>query len=385
MNLEQVPAVDSHCHPFTEERRQLTPDQWLNILALKILGGSSEHTRWSMLTNLMVRDLSALLGCEDEFDAVVAARNTAVEDYPAYVARLFHSANITTLVLDCGWPMTHEVPLAACADLLPESVRPVELYRTERAFRNYYEYLRTLRYVFEVETLNPSFDVFAEEFRASLHRAADAGAVGYKTTRAYAVGLEIEPISYQEAKAVFQPRIEEFTGYKKIFDFLFMLTLEIAAERGLPVQVHTGHTSTVIPWPRVNPINMIWALNDPRAQGATIVLVHAGYPFLAETGYLCSIYPNVFCDFSLMVPWASIGLARRLEELLEAAPLSKIMWGSDGIEIPEINWLAARLGREALGEVLTRLVTHRILTAERAERAAALVLGETAQAVYGLG
>jgi predicted TIM-barrel fold metal-dependent hydrolase len=146
--------------------------------------------------------------------------------------------------------------------------------------------------------------------------------------------------------------------------------------------VHTGHTSHNQPWRNANPIEITPFLNTPRMDEVTFVLVHGGYPYNTEAGYICSVYPNVFLDLSLMIPWSSIGVARRIEETLEFAPTSKVMYGSDGIMVPELFWISALNARQALGKVLDGLIADDVLDAGEAGDIARDVLHRTAERVY---
>ena len=85
-----------------------------------------------------------------------------------------------------------------------------------------------------------------------------------------------------------------------------------------------------------------------------------------------------------MVPWASVGIPRRIEEVLEAAPLAKVMYGSDAIHLPEMNWLGALVARRALAKVLGSLVVDGVFTAVEAEDAGADILHRNAERIYGL-
>jgi predicted TIM-barrel fold metal-dependent hydrolase len=167
-------------------------------------------------------------------------------------------------------------------------------------------------------------------------------------------------------------------------DYLFRVICRKARGHGVPFQLHTGHTSHVNPWPNVNPILLTPVLNEAEIAATAIVLVHGGYPFCAEAGYLTSVYPHVSCDLSLMIPWSSVGIARRVLETLEAAPTAKVMYGSDGIHLPEMNWLGALVGRRGIATALASLVATDVLTAGEAEEVAADILARNARRIYGL-
>ena len=60
-----------------------------------------------------------------------------------------------------------------------------------------------------------------------------------------------------------------------------------------------------------------------------VVLLHAGYPFTREAGYLTAVYENVFLDFGEIFPFVSAdGQRDTLRQVLELAPTNKIMWSS---------------------------------------------------------
>jgi hypothetical protein len=68
-----------------------------------------------------------------------------------------------------------------------------------------------------------------------------------------------------------------------------------------------------------------------------------------------------------------------LAEAVELAPLSKLLYASDAVRMPEPYLLAARWWRDALAEVLGALLTQRA-----AQRGAELVLRENALVLYRL-
>jgi hypothetical protein len=48
------------------------------------------------------------------------------------------------------------------------------------------------------------------------------------------------------------------------------------------------------------------------------------------------------------------------------APISKVVYGSDGYGLPEINYVGARLGKAALGQALGDLVEAGMLSPDEA-------------------
>jgi hypothetical protein len=64
--------------------------------------------------------------------------------------------------------------------------------------------------------------------------------------------------------------------------------------------------------------------------------------------------------------------------------LNKICYGSDGYTLPEINYSSAKLGKQALTDMLNGLVERRMLTERDACTAAAGILAGNAQELYHL-
>jgi predicted TIM-barrel fold metal-dependent hydrolase len=77
-----------------------------------------------------------------------------------------------------------------------------------------------------------------------------------------------------------------------------------------------------------------------------------GYPYVRESGFLASLYPDVWVDISLVVPLLCPLVPHLLQELLALTPATKILYGSDGHSQPEMFWLVAQYSRWALTKVL---------------------------------
>jgi predicted TIM-barrel fold metal-dependent hydrolase len=131
-----------------------------------------------------------------------------------------------------------------------------------------------------------------------------------------------------------------------------------------------------------NPSHLYNLLQDERTRKAKIVLTHGGYPYTEEAAFLTSAYPNVYLDFSQTIPFISIGVKNRLQNLLEMAPTTKIMYGSDGFNIPEIHWFSAVHTEMALKSLLAELKDQGICTEEEGLRIAQDFLADNAKRLY---
>jgi len=181
--------------------------------------------------------------------------------------------------------------------------------------------------------------------------AREAGFVALKTIAAYRGGLDriAEPVL-----AAFE--VNEATG------------------EPLPVQVHCGFGDSDLWLARADPSHLKPVLE--RFTETRFVLLHC-YPFVREAGWLAHVYGHVWFDLSLTIPHVSRP-AEMLRQALELAPVSKLLYASDAARTPELYYLAAKWWREALGEVLPKLL------GDDAEEAANRILRENALALYAL-
>ena len=141
-----------------------------------------------------------------------------------------------------------------------------------------------------------------------------------------------------------------------------------AGDAPLPVQVHCGFGDSDLHLWRSDPSYLKPLIE--RFANTTFVLLHC-YPFVREAGWLAHVYGNVYFDLSLTIPHVSQPV-RALEEALELAPVSKLLYASDAARTPELYLLAATWWRDALAEVLTD------------EADARAILRDNALRVYGL-
>ena len=66
------------------------------------------------------------------------------------------------------------------------------------------------------------------------------------------------------------------------------------------------------------------------------------------------------------------------------APLSKVVYGSDGYALPEINYTSAKLAKQALRQVLDELVADTMIGAADVPAIAGMILAGNARELYRL-
>jgi predicted TIM-barrel fold metal-dependent hydrolase len=92
----------------------------------------------------------------------------------------------------------------------------------------------------------------------------------------------------------------------------------------------------------------------------------------------------VFCDITAINPYFSVTEKKAILDLLEFAPANRIMFGSDGVIIPETYWMGYTRGVEVLGQALDELVTGDWITAAEAIEFAEKILYKNATDIYGI-
>jgi hypothetical protein len=90
-------------------------------------------------------------------------------------------------------------------------------------------------------------------------------------------------------------------------------------------------------------------------------------------------------DLSYGIPFLGYGeMVEFTRQALGVAPISKLLYASDAVWIPELFWMSAIDGRRALGQALGELVEEGDLDAAAAETAGQRILHDNAISLYGL-
>jgi predicted TIM-barrel fold metal-dependent hydrolase len=230
---------------------------------------------------------------------------------------------------------------------------------------------------------------FKQRYDDELARAIEEkGYRGLKSIIAYRTGLDISPVSRTPDQGLQSwDAIQRGIGgeaMKKLRDHLFCRALELCMEYDVPMQIHTGIGDHEVNLPLCRPALLMRVLRFPAFRACRVLLVHSGYPYSSEAGYMANVLPRVYSDVSEGVPFAASAGHRIFAQVLEMAPLSKVMYGSDGFNLPEINYVGAKLGKSALARALEDLVDGALLSPAEAEHAAGLILAGNARRLYGL-
>jgi predicted TIM-barrel fold metal-dependent hydrolase len=390
IDTSSLPVVDVHCHPFVRQG-QVDSEQFTNTVSFG--GGSTAYMAAggvavddALVSELqgikrdvvyfrhMVHQLAAFFGCPPELEQVIVERNKAVAaDYPGYVKRLFDDCRLTTLVTDFGYPQPM-VPLSQFVEDMPAEVVPI--YRIEPL-------------IVDLLDSGCGWEEFRRRFDEEIANALEhAGFRGVKSIIAYRTGLDVSPLSRtpdQGLQAL--DAIRRGIGgqaMKKLRDHLLCRALELCMQHDVPMQIHSGMGDFEVNLVLCRPALLMDLLRFPTFRSCRVLLTHTGYPYHVEAGYMANVLPRVYCDLSEGIPFAGNAAGRLISEVLELAPISKVVYGSDGYGAPEINYVGARLGKRALAQALQDLVDDGMLSPGEAQHAAGLILSENARRLYRL-
>lgn len=388
VDVAHLPVVDVHAHPFLNKGR-VTPEQFTDMTAFG--GGSQEYMeqggieftdevrealqtakRWTTYHKRMVKDLAAYFDVEPTLEAVVEARNQAVDaGYTEYVRKLYGDAGLETLVFDFGVPLPI-LPMAEVKAELPVEIVPV--FRIEPLIA---QLLKT--------------DIGWSEFKRTFDDTIDnaltnKGYRGVKSIIAYRTGLDVSPLSrtvdqgFQALDAI--RRGLGGGSMKKLRDHLLCRAMEICMEHDVPMQIHTGMGDFEVNLVYCRPAFLMDLLRFPAYRACRVLLVHSGHPYHREAAYMSNVLPRVYCDVSEGIPFAGNAAIDIFTGIMSMAPLNKICYGSDGYTLPEINYTSAKLGKQALAEALDTLIDSNFLSTTEAQEAAGWILAGNARELY---
>jgi len=376
VDLGHVPVVDNHCHGVRRSQAFEDLVSWRRAFTESANPGMPrEHVASTVFYRRLIRALAGFLDCEPEEEFVLAAR--VASDGPELVSVLLRAANVEALLLDTGYPPPEEV--------LPEAeLGELAGCRTEPMLR-----LETL--MERLITEHSSLEEAKEALVAALGDVRGQGYVALKSIVAYRTGLNIREWTGEEAEASFR-EFRRAAGegsarlaHKPLLDTLLHTAFAEAARQEVPVQFHVGYGDADINLLLGNPLHLRAVLERPDYRGMPVVLLHGCYPYTREGGYLAALYESVYLDLSYGIPL--LGYAEMLSftrEALGVAPISKLLYSSDGIGVPELHWLGALYGRRVLGWALGELVAHGELNLSEAETAGEDVLRGNASCLYRL-
>ncbi|XP_065020492.1 protein fluG [Musa acuminata AAA Group] len=371
--VDAVAAVDAHAHNLVDVDSSFP---FLRCFS-EAEGDALSLAPHTLSFKRSLRDIAALYNCRASLDELESHRKSS--GLLSITAKCFEAANVSAVLIDDGILFDKMCDLEWHKSFAPAVGRILRIEHLAETILNDEAY----------DTSRWTMDLFIETFLTRMKSVADK-IVAMKTIAAYRSGLQIDTeVSKADAEkglladlnAGRPVRIKN----KSFIDFLFICSLEVATSFDLPMQVHTGFGDKDLDLRQSNPLHLRKVLEDKRFSKSQIVLLHASYPFSKEASYLASVYSQIYLDFGLAVPKLSVqGMIASLKELLELAPIKKVMFSSDGYAFPETFFLGAKRAREVVFSVLSTACDDGDLTLTEALEAAEDIFRRNSLQLYKL-
>lgn len=228
---------------------------------------------------------------------------------------------------------------------------------------------------------------FVDAVLERVGNSLDSGAVAIKSVLAYRAGLQLprsSSIAARQALSLADRRRQaQRLNDPLLAPLLVRQAAELAAQRGVPLQFHTGFGDADVDLPSADPALLRPLFHDPRTEACPVVLLHC-HPYVRGAAYLAGTYPQVWMDLSLAIPVAEPIAASLLREALALCPATKLLAASDGHSYPEMHWWGAAVWDRTLREVLDAEVAGGALDEATASDMARRILSDNARHLYQL-
>lgn len=365
--IRTTPIIDNHAHPLLK----LPAQEKYSLLAIasEANGDAQEGSKSSLAHFRAVNQLAAALDCTANWGAVSEALQAKrAESYPAWVTQCL--SGVETVLVDDGLDGQDDAELYSYFDSFTRS-KCKRIVRIEQIVPGIIQNACS-----KTRDVGKAFQNVIQEFRQRIRGAlSDPEVTGFKSIICYRTGLDIPAeLDEEAALQVFTSVHNEISGQRGRFErldhrglnelFVHLLAQEIQAAEELsrkPVQFHTGLGDNDLDLTTASPAHLQPFIRS--YDKVPFVLLHSGYPYVREMGYLAAMYANVYADIGEVFPFLSRdGQEGVVRQILELCPTSKILWSTDGHWFPETYLLAVEQMRGVFGSVLVDYVKKGDLT-----------------------
>jgi predicted TIM-barrel fold metal-dependent hydrolase len=171
---------------------------------------------------------------------------------------------------------------------------------------------------------------------------------------------------------------------KALCDKALLLSAEELEEAGEVLQVHTGLGAPLAGPELVRPGLLVQALRKTVLGHVRLVLLHAGWPYSEEAGWLANSFSNVWVDTSLVTLMRPDRLADILWRLFATAPQNKVLYGSDGHTDPVSLLIALWQAKQAIAVLMEHWLSEGY-SLDALWELASEYFAATASLLYGTG
>jgi predicted TIM-barrel fold metal-dependent hydrolase len=209
------------------------------------------------------------------------------------------------------------------------------------------------------------------------------GAVCLKNVLAYSRSIDFEEIDFETANKIFNKKGEcDKLEKKHLQDFVFHHIIQQSIKMDLPIQIHTGYLAGNRGWlDNGHPMKLLnLFIKYPEAK---FILFHGGYPWTSDYVALGKQFSNVYLDLVWLPQISKTEAIRTFNEMLDAVPYNKIMWGGDVLLIDDAVG-SLELGKDVIATVLSDRIDKGWMTEEVALDFARCIFRDNATAIFRL-
>ena len=223
-----------------------------------------------------------------------------------------------------------------------------------------------------------SLDDAVATLQAPLRSDVSRGACGFKTS----VG-DFGPATRAAAERDFAEAMRPSTEnghFPELRNFLFDRCLDVAAEAGVPVAVHTGYWGD---FRNLDPKLMFSFA--ARRRDVQFDMFHLGMPMVRDAALIGKNLPNVTLNLTWCPVISQVQTARMLDEIIDLVPLNKVIaFGGDYRVAVQKTYGHLVLAKEAVASALANRVEAGDFGRGYALHVAKLWFYDNAVRVYGL-
>ena len=204
------------------------------------------------------------------------------------------------------------------------------------------------------------------------------GAVALKSAVAYDRGLAFPKADEGLARAALRKGEDAEAAEVEAFQSrVFWAACGIAAEAGLPFQIHTGLGQLR----KTRALGLVDAIEaNPETR---FVLFHGSYPWTDDIAAFAHNFPNVYpdlCWLPLISPTRAIAFVK---EMVEVGTADKLTWGCDAHHGEE-SYGALLAARHVIGRAFSELVEDGWMDGAEAEDYCLRILNRNPRELYGV-
>jgi predicted TIM-barrel fold metal-dependent hydrolase len=366
-----------------EERWRILEPYWQKI----------HNTGYARALNIAARDLYGVDGITKDTYKILAFRMEEANKAGVYQWILKEKSRIDVSVLDTCFHYFRPGP----------STRLDEVDRRFFAPVSRFDDFAMIRQRADLERLGKrcarpirSFSDFIETLELEFEKASRL-IVGVKIDLAYERNLRFERVSQREAEEVFAnicnqqlfrtPLNEKEENWvpeglslretKPLQDFMVHKIIQLAAKKGLVIQIHTGlQAGNENILTNSNPtllVNLFSQYKEVRFD-----VFHGSYPYTGELAALAKNFPNVYIDMCWLHIISPFRARQALAEWLDTVPSNKIFGFGGDYASAEGVYGHSVIARQNIARVLAEKVEEGTFTEEQALRLSQQLLRDNA-------